>query len=119
MEDSGNGLWPSLRTRVTAALFVLVLIGSLALICVGAVSVLGPAMAHGTNVDHVAGKITQIGPGRNFILQTSSGQKLSFVCASQCRASPGHMQRHKAEHALTDVYYMIGPDKVLMAIDVD
>jgi hypothetical protein len=105
--------------RVAAAIVVVALIGSIALACIGAVAIFGPTLAHGDNVDHVAGTIVAIGPGKDFVLQTASGQRLSFLCDEQCLASLGHMQRHLREHAHTDVYYLPGPDHSLMALNVD
>jgi hypothetical protein len=105
--------------RVAAAIVVVALIGSIALACIGAVAIFGPTLAHGNNIEHEAGTIIAIGPGKDFVLQTSSGQRLTFLCEEQCRASLGHMQRHMSEHAHTDVYYLPGPDHSLMALDVD
>ena len=82
-------------------------------------SLLGPVFAHGTNVSHADGKIVAIGPGKNFILETAAGQRLSFRCEAQCRGSLGHLQRHMHEKAHTDVYYIQGPNKSLMVLDVD
>lgn len=106
-------------SRIAAFLFVVVLIGGLALAGVGAVDVIGPLLAHGTRTEHADGKIIAIGPGENFVLETASGQPLHFQCGSQCRASLAHMQRHFREHAHTDVYYIHGPDGSLVALDVD
>ncbi len=106
-------------SRIAAMCFVFVLIGSLALAGVGAVAVIGPALAHGTQVEHEDGNIIQIGPGTDFVLATASGQRLRFQCGSQCRASLAHLQRHLREHAHTDVYYMHGPGGSLVALDVD
>ena len=105
--------------RIAAVVFVFVLIGSLSLACIGAVAVFGPELVHGTNVTHEDGKIIEIGPGENFVLETASGKNVHFECGSQCRASLGHMQRHLREHAHTDVYYRRGPHGNLMALDVD
>lgn len=105
--------------RIAAVVFVFVLIGSVALACIGAVAVLGPALVHGTSVAHEDGKIIEIGPGEDFVLETASGEKLHFECSSQCRASLGHMQRHMREHAHTDVYYRRGTGGMLMVLDVD
>jgi hypothetical protein len=105
--------------RIAAILFVFVLIGSLALACMATVAMIGPVLAHGTDVEHEDGKIIEIGPGEDFVLATASGQHLHFQCGSQCRASLGHMQRHLREHAHTDVYYIHGPDGSLVALDVD
>lgn len=119
MEDPKNELMPSIFPRIAAAIFVVLLIGSIALVSIGAVALLGPAFAHGTDVSHADGEIVAIGPGENFILETPAGQRLSFVCEAQCRGSLGHMQRHMREQAHTDVYYIQGPNKSLMALDVD
>lgn len=118
MEENAAGL-PSIFPRLTAAIFVLVLIGSVSLACIGAVALIEPALVHGDSVEHADGKIIAIGPGKNFTLETGTGQLLHFQCADQCRASLGHMQRHLREHAHTDVYYIQGPNKSLMALDVD
>jgi hypothetical protein len=75
--------------------------------------------AHGENVVHADGNIISIGPGKDFVLETASGRRFVFQCASQCRASLGHMQRHLREHAHTDVYFVQGPDNSLMALNVD
>ncbi len=119
MEDVTSGDQRSIMLRVAAALAVLALIGCIALACVGVVAWLGPTFAHGNDDVHAAGIITAIGPGETFVLRTASGQRLSFSCAAQCRASWGHLQRHLREHAHTDVYYVQGPGRSLMALDVD
>ena len=119
MEDVSHAPVPSIFPRLAAALVVVVLIGSVALASVGAVAWFGPTLAHGSEVEHAAGTIVAIGPGKDFVLLTAQGQRLSFWCAEQCRASLGHMQRHQREHAHTDVYYLPGPGKSLMALDVD
>ena len=121
MEDAtnGRGLMPSLFSRIAAMLLVLALMGSLSLACIGVVAIGGPILAHGTNVEHADGKILNVGPGRDFWLQTATGKTLFFLCGDQCRASLGHLLRHKNERAHTDVYYIQGPGKNLMAVDVD
>jgi hypothetical protein len=119
VEDFSRAQRPSIFPRVAAALVVVALIGSVALVSIGIVAELGPMIAHGSNVEHEAGTIVAIGPGKDFVLLTSDGQRLSFLCAAQCRASLGHMQRHMRERAHTDVYYLPGPDRSLMALDVD
>lgn len=119
MEDFSHGYIPSIFPRVAAVLVVVALIGVIALASIGAVAWFGPILAHGTNVEHAAGDIVAIGPGEDFVLLTPAGQRLAFVCEAQCRASLGHMQRHLREHAHTDVYYIDGPGKSLMALDVD
>jgi hypothetical protein len=110
---------PSVFPRIAAAIFVLLLIGTLALACVGGVALIGPMFAHGDDEAHAVGKIVSIGPGRNFVLDTTSGQQMAFQCMDQCRASLEHMQRHLREHAHTDVYYIQGPNNSLMALNVD
>jgi len=119
LKDANEQFLPSIFPRVAAAICVLLLIGSLALVSVGGVALLGPMFAHGDDVAHAQGKIVAIGPGMNFMLQTATGQRLDFQCGDQCRASLGHMQRHLREHALTDVYYIQGPDRNLMVLNVD
>ncbi|HXZ03888.1 MAG TPA: hypothetical protein VEH81_03595 [Ktedonobacteraceae bacterium] len=109
----------SIFPRVAAAIVVFLLIGSISLVCVGAVALVGPMFSHGDNVVHAGGKIVSIGPGRDFVLETASGHRFVFQCTDQCRASLGHMQRHLRELAHTDVYYIQGPDNSLMALDVD
>ncbi len=80
---------------------------------------MGPALGHGENIDHAAGQIVSIGPGKDFVLLTATGKRMAFQCGAECRASLGHMQRHEVEHAHTDVYYTKGSSSVLMALDVD
>ena len=110
--------------RIAAAFFVLVLIGSLSLVCVGGIALLGPTFDHGDKTEHVNGKIVSIGPGMDFVLQTVKGRRISFQCSGTCHASLGHMQRHMREHAATDVYYIQQdcqgkPCGLLLAVDVD
>jgi hypothetical protein len=105
--------------RLTAGIFVLILIGILATAGIAAVQWGGPILAHGRNVQHIDGTIIAIGPGKNFVLRTATNQDLSFQCDNQCRASLGHLQRHKLEKAHTDVYFTQGTDNVLRVIDVD
>ncbi len=119
LKDANEQFLPSIFPRIAAAICVLLLIGSLAVVAVGGVALLGPMFAHGDDVAHAQGKIVAIGPGMNFMLQTATGQRLNFQCSNQCRASLGHMQRHLREHALTDVYYIQGPDRSLMVLNVD
>ena len=119
MEDVSGAQRSSFFPRLAAALVVVVLIGSIALVCIDVAAELGPILAHGDNVEHEAGMIVAIGPGKDFVLLTSDGQRLSFLCSAQCRASLGHMQRHMREHAHTDVYYLPGADRSLVALDVD
>ena len=117
MEDTG--FMASLMPRLAAIVCVMLLIGSIALAGIGAVALFGPVLAHGNNTEHAAGQIVAIGPGEDFVLKTASGTSMMFQCATQCRASLGHLQRHLREHAHTDVYYIQGPGNTLMALDVD
>jgi hypothetical protein len=109
----------SIFPRVAAAVFVCLLIGSIALACVGAVALIGPMFSHGDSLVHADGTIVSIGPGRDFVLKTASGRSFVFQCTDQCRASMAHMQRHLRERAHTDVYFVQGPNNSLMALDVD
>ncbi len=108
-----------ISARVRATIIVLVLVGGLA--CVGVVLTgwLGPVSAHGTNVLHVNGKITEVGPGKNFEFETTANQQIAFICGNNCRASFRHLTRHVKENAPTDVYYIKGPGSELLAVDVD
>ncbi len=106
-------------TRIGAAIFVLLLIGSLAFAGVAAAAWLGPMGAHGMNVMHADGDVIQVGPGKNFVLETATGQKMAFVCGTGCRASLRHLQRHLKEKAHTDVYYVQGPNHELLVVDAD
>jgi hypothetical protein len=119
LKDAETQFRPSIFPRVAAAIFVCLLIGSLSLACVGVVVLVGPVFSHGANVAHVDGTIVSIGPVRDFVLETASGQHFVFQCTDQCRASLSHMQRHLSEHAHTDVYFVQGPDNSLMALNVD
>ena len=105
--------------RVGAAIFVILLISGFAFVGVAGAAVLGPMSAHGTNVDHVGGKVIQIGPGRDFVFKTNAGIQVDFICGLNCRASLRHLQRHLKEGAPTDVYFVQGPGKLLQVIDVD
>jgi hypothetical protein len=119
LQDNRNAFLPSLRSRVTAAFWVLVLLGGLSLACIFSVALIAPALSHGQNVNHVAGKVMNLGPGRDFVLVTAQGRQLFFLCGTGCRASLAHLQRHQTEKANTDVYYTISPNQTLMAVDVD
>jgi len=120
LTDAKTQFLPSIFPRIAAAIFVLLLIGSLSLVCAGGIALLSPIFRYGSDVEHADGKIISIGPGKNFfVLETGSRQHLVFQCGDQCRASLGHMQRHLREHAHTDVYYRGGPGKSLMALNVD
>ncbi len=117
MEDTG--LLASFIPRFAALVCVALLIGSIGIASISAVALFGPVLAHGNNTEHAAGQIVEVGPGEDFILKTASGKSISFECATQCRASLGHLQRHLREHAHTDVYYIQGPGNALMVLDVD
>src|SRR5438105_2117030 len=110
--------------RITAAIFVLLLIGTLAAACVGGFALFAPMLTYGNVMEHADGKIVAVGPGKDFVLKTATGASLHFQCDGSCHASLPHMQRHLHEGAHTDVYYMAcrGPiDRApcLLAIDVD
>ena len=120
LKDVRTEFLPSLLPRIKAALFVVLLIGSIALVVILGAAFFGPGLIHGNNVLHANGKIFKItGPDRNFVLVTPAGRQLYFQCGTQCRASLGHLQRHDLEKANTDVYYILGPNASLMALDVD
>ena len=119
LKDASSSFLPTFFPRLLAAFCVLSLIGVLSLSCILGVALIGPALSHGDNVDHAAGQIVSIGPGKNFVLLTATGQRLAFQCKADCRASLEHMLRHLSEHAHTDVYYIEGANKTLMALDVD
>lgn len=114
--------------RITAVLFLLLLIGGLSLLCINALNLMAPTYSYGSNVEHVGhvehveGKIVQMvvsGSEMDFVLETANGQFLHFQCASSCHASPWHVERHMREHASTDVYYVEGPQHSLQAVEVD
>ncbi len=105
--------------RTGAVIFVVLLLGVLGLAGVTAAAFLGPMSAHGTNVLHVGGLVTNVGPGKDFTFETSTGTKMSFVCGTSCRASQRHLVRHLKEKANTDVYYIPGPNHTFLAVDAD
>lgn len=106
--------------RMSAAIVVMLLIGIVSIMGIFVVMTVGPALAHGTSVQHMNGKILQItGPDRDFILMTPDGKRVPFECRTTCRASAGHLERHIIEKANTDVYFKPGPDNTLLVIDVD
>lgn len=105
--------------RIRAAVFVLLLIGSFVLLSVSAVTLIGPAVTHGLNVEHDDGMIVAIHPNMNFVLRTSGGKSIDFHCGSRCRNDIEHMLRHLHEHAHTDVYYFEEAGNILLAEDVD
>jgi hypothetical protein len=108
-----------ISARMSAIIIVLALVGGLAFTGVVMTAWLGPMSAHGTNVLHVGGKITEVGPGKDFVFETNTHQQLDFVCDKNCRASLRHLIRHVKEKAPTDVYYVKGPGRELQVIDVD
>lgn len=108
-----------LSTRARAIIFVLLLIGGLASLVTWMVVWLGPVSAHGADVMHAAGDVISVGPDKNFVLETATGQKITFVCGIGCRASSRHIQRHLKEKAHTDVYYVQGPHDELIVVDAD
>ena len=66
-EQSGRrfkGICTISFTPRSCRLVVVVLIGSLALVVIGVVAGLGPTLAHGNHVEHEAGTIVAIGPGK-------------------------------------------------------
>jgi len=105
--------------RIAAAIFVLLLIGILAAVCVGGFALLAPRLKYGNDMEHADGKIVSVGPGKDFVLETATGTSLHFQCASSCRASLLHIQRHLHDGAHTDVYYVAGAKDTLLAVDVD
>ena len=108
-----------ISTRIRAAIFVLLLIGVLACTGVALLAWLGPASAHGTNVMHVGGHVIDLGPGKDFLFETDSGQKMAFLCNTDCWASQRHLLRHLKEKAHTDVYFNAGPDGEWLVVDAD
>jgi hypothetical protein len=119
LKDAEMQFRPSIFPRIAAAIFVCLLIGSISLAFVGAVALIGPMLSHGDNVAHADGNIVSIGPGKDFVLETTSGHRFVFQCTVECRASLGHMQRHLREHAHTDVFFVQSPNNSLMALNVD
>jgi hypothetical protein len=107
-----------IRPRITAIVFVFLLIGVLSLACIGPVAFYGPSLFYGRNLDHVDGRIVAIEPDMSFVLQTANGKSMHFRCDGQCRLQFGHMQRHELEKAHTDVYYLEMAGN-LLALDVD
>ncbi len=105
--------------RVTAAVFVLLFIGCFALLGVGSVVLVGPSLTHSTKTDHDAGVINHINSDMSFTLTMANGKTVSFQCADRCKTALGHMQRHKAENAKTDVYYIAEANNTFLALDVD
>lgn len=119
LKDASSSFLPAFFPRLLAAISVVSLICVVSLSGILGVALIGPALSHGNQASHTAGKIVSIGPGRNFVLLTETGQRLDFQCKTGCRASLGHMLRHMNERAYTDVYYTEGANKTLMALEVD
>jgi len=108
--------------RVTAILFLLLLIGSLSFLSISALVMLNPIHMQTNQIEHIEGRIVAMQEGAagiDFILETAAGRKIEFQCDNACHTSLGHIQRHMLEHAVTDVYYVKGPDKRLLALNVD
>jgi hypothetical protein len=111
-------------TRMAAAAFVVVLLGVFVYAVIAGIAWAGPtylrdARFANTTKMHVAGKVVEVGPGKNFVLEMSSGKKMTFQCGTSCDASLGHLERHFEEKANTDVYYQVGADGTFVAIDAD
>lgn len=119
MKDARSSFLPAFFPRLLAVFAVLLLIGICSLTGILGIAFIGPVLGHGTHVDHAAGQIVALGPGRDFVLLTAKGQRLVFRCEVKCRASLEHMRRHLLERAHTDVYYIEGAGKTLVALDVD
>ena len=105
--------------RITAAIFVLLLIGCFALVGIGSVALVGPGMTHSMMTDHDSGMIMAIRPDMSFTLKTTNGKQMSFRCSDRCKAALSHMTRHESEKAHTDVYYVEEANNILLALDVD
>jgi hypothetical protein len=83
---------------------------------------LEPSFSYGANegrVERVEGKIIAIGAGMDFVLETTSGQRMHFQCSNACTLLLPHIQRHLYEQADTFVFYVDGPHHSLLALDVD
>ncbi|HEY0755807.1 MAG TPA: hypothetical protein VGD98_17745 [Ktedonobacteraceae bacterium] len=120
MKNARSPFLPNFVPRFLAISCVMLLVGALSLASILGIALLGPALDHGGNVSHAAGLIeAPVGPGKDFVLQTMSGQLLHFQCGEGCRASLAHLQRHFSERAHTDVYYVEGAHQALIALDVD
>ena len=106
--------------RITAAVFVLLLIGCFALVGIGSVALVGPEMMHDVMTDHDAGTIMAIRRSdMSFILKTANGKQISFQCSDHCKMAFSHMTRHELEKAHTDVYYVEEANNIFLALDVD
>ena len=108
--------------RITAVVFLLLLIGGLTYVCINTINLIAPPHSYGSNVEHVEGEIVQMEVSRSemdFVLETANGQLMHFHCANPCHASPWHVERHLREHANTDIYYVEKPGNNLLVLDVD
>jgi hypothetical protein len=105
--------------RITALISLILLLGSLSLLCIGALALINPAYPPGSNVERVNGEIVAIGSNMDFVLETAAGEYMHFHCGDTCQKSLRHLQRHLYEHAATYVYYTEETNKSLMALDVD
>jgi hypothetical protein len=111
-------------TRMVAAAFVVVLLGVVVYAVIAGVAWAGPLYLRDARfanpaVMHVAGKVIKVGPGKDFVLEMSSGKTMTFQCGTDCQASLGHLERHMKEKANTDVYYEVGADGIFVATDAD
>jgi hypothetical protein len=106
-------------SRLSAFITVVVFIGLITLVIIGAANVIGATITHGSGTAHAAGTIASMGPGQNFVLKTADGKLMHFQCTEHCVSAEPHMQRHINEHAHTDVYYLHSAGGTLIAIDVD
>jgi len=105
--------------RITAAVFVLLLIGCFALVGIGSVALVGPEITHSMMADHDAGTIMAIRSDMSFTLKTANGKQVRFQCSDSCKVALSHMTRHKFEGAHTDVYYVEEANNIFLAVDVD
>ncbi len=105
--------------RITAAVFVLLLIGCFALVGIGSVALVGPRMTHDVTIEHDSGTIMTIHSDMSFTLKTANGKEVSFECSGYCKTAMNHIERHIYEKAHTDVYYVEDANNVLRALDVD
>lgn len=105
--------------RITAAIFVLLLIVMISFVGMSGAMWIGSTLTHGNNVKHDSGKILSIDPNMDFVLETATLQRVSFQCSGRCRGALSHMQRHLVEKAHTDVYYIQDANHTLIAVDVD
>ncbi len=105
--------------RITAAVFVLLLIGCFALVGIASVALVGPGMTHSTMTEHDAGTITAIRSDMSFTLKTANGKQVIFQCLDHCKVAFSHIKRHVLEKAHTDVYYVEEANNIFLALDVD